>query len=131
MTAESVRQPRKSTKYGNRRCEHDGISFASEHERDYYLYLCKLRDEGEVRSFVLQPKFLIQPAFQKHGKKYRPIHYIADFGVVYADGTKKVIDVKGATTSVFELKAKMYAHLYDEPLVCVKWTRNGWREWTP
>jgi len=123
-----ITQPKQ--KYAARRCEVDGIAFASKMEAEYYRHLCVLRDLGEVRSFVLQPRFVLQAAFTKHGRAFRSVTYVADFGVVYKDGSKKVIDVKGMPTPVFKLKQKWYARLYDEPLVCVTKTRNGWREWT-
>ena len=117
------------SKFSNRRCEVDGIPFASKMEAEYYLYLKDLETTGAIKSIVLQPKFLLQPVYKKHGKTVRAIHYVADFGVVYADGRRVVIDVKGAPTAVFKLKQKLYGYLYDEPLVCVTKTRHGWREW--
>lgn len=127
----TINQPKSKSKFSNRKVEIDGIKFDSKMEADYYLLLCDMRDRGAVKTFVLQPAFELQPKFRKHGKTYRPITYVADFGVVYADGTKKVIDVKGMPTPTFKLKAKIYANLYSEPLVCVTKTRNGWREWLP
>lgn len=123
--------PHQKSKFRNRKVDVDGITFDSKMEADYYRHLCILRDLGEIKTFVRQPAFLLQPKFRKNGKTYRPITYVADFGVVYKDGSKKVIDVKGLPTPVFKLKAKIYACLYDEPLICVTKTRNGWREWLP
>ena len=122
-----IHQPKQ--KYCAKKVDIDGHTFDSKMEGEYYRHLCVLRDLGEVRSFVLQPSFTLQPAFKKHGKHFRAIEYRADFGVVYADGRRVVVDVKGMPTPVFLLKKKMYARLFDEPLLCVTKTRNGWREW--
>lgn len=124
-----IAQPKQ--KYAAKKTAVDGVTFDSRMEADYYVYLCGLRDMGAIRSFVLQPPFVLQPTFKKHGKTFRAITYKADFGVVWADGSKTVVDVKGMPTAVFKLKAKMYSRLYDEPLVCVTRTRGGWREWQP
>lgn len=134
-----IQQPRKkkkskgSGKYGARRVVIDDIPFASELEGRYYRHLCMLRDLGEVRCIVPHPTFEIHPGFTKNGKRYRPIHYEADFEVVYADGSTRVIDVKGDPTPIFKLKAKMYALRYDIPLICVSEIKGGkgWREWIP
>jgi len=123
-----IQQPAHS-KYRSRKVEVDGIVFASQMEADYYQHLLLLQRAGEVERFVLQPSFELQQGFKKHGKTYRAITYVADFGVVYADGRRVVVDVKGMPTPVFLLKKKMYARLFDEPLLCVTKTRNGWREW--
>lgn len=122
-----IHQPRQ--KYSARRTEVDGITFASKMEAAYYSELCRLRDAGDVRSFVLQPAFVLQPTFRKNGTLYRAITYVADFGVVWKDGRKTVVDVKGMKTPVFALKQKLYARLYDEPLVLVTKVKGGWKEW--
>jgi len=117
------------TRYGARKTTVDGHVFASKMESEFYDHLKRLQAAGEVDHFVLQPSFTLQTGFKKHGKTYRAITYVADFGVVYADGRRVVYDVKGMPTPVFKLKQKLYARLYSEPLVCVTKTRNGWREW--
>lgn len=51
-----------------------------------------------------QPRFTLIPAFQHRGwHKERPV-YTADFDVYYADGRRKVIEVKGCKrgTTSFE-----------------------------
>ena len=117
------------TRYGARKTTVDGHVFASKMESEFYDHLKRLQAAGEVDHFVLQPSFTLQTGFKKHGKAYRPITYVADFGVAFADGRRVVYDVKGMPTPVFKLKQKLYARLYSEPLVCVTKTRNGWREW--
>lgn len=125
----SIQQPKKQ-KYCARKVEIDGHTFASKMEGDFYLHLKARQAAGDVEHIVLQPSFTLQAGFKKHGKSFRPITYIADFGVVYADGRRIIYDVKGMPTSVFKLKQKLYSRLFDDPLVLVTKTRNGWREWS-
>jgi hypothetical protein len=122
-----IQQPKQ--KYSARKTTVDDITFASKMEAAFYEHLKRLQAAGEVDHFVLQPSFTLQCGFKKHGKTVRPITYVADFGVVFANGRRVVYDVKGMPTPVWKLKAKLYARLYDEPLIAVTKTRNGWREW--
>ena len=55
--------------------------------------------------------FELQPRFKKEGKTYRPITYIADFVVYYEDKTY-VIDTKGAETTEFKLKKKLFEYKF-------------------
>lgn len=113
-------------KYGNQKVEANGILFDSKAERDYYLLFILPRiQSGEITSVKIHPKYVLQPAFEKNGKKYRAITYSADFEVQYKDGRKEVIDVKGVETQVFKLKKKLFEFLYkDLHLVVVK--RGKW-----
>lgn len=90
-----------STKYGNKWCEIDGIKFQSQKEGGYYLYLKSEQKKGRVKSFKLQAPFRCEVNGRLVCK------YIADFVVTYADGSKKVIDVKGFRTSLYILKKKL------------------------
>lgn len=98
-------------KYRNRKVTLDGIKFSSQKEADKYW---QLKHDPRVEHFELQPKFLLQKAFVKDGHKYRAIYYIADFEVLYKDGTVEIIDVKGIQTDVFKLKAKLFDFIYPE-----------------
>lgn len=101
-------------KYFNVPTEIDGIKFDSIKESEYYLYLKSLKKEGEIKEFTLQPKFELQAGFEKDGCKYRPINYISDFDVTYADGRREIVDVKGVMTDVFKMKAKMFDFRYPD-----------------
>jgi hypothetical protein len=83
-------------KFNAKRCEEDGIKFASKAERAYYDKLLILQKCGEVLFFLMQVPFHLP------GK----IKYICDFEVFYSDGTVRFIDIKGFSTPVFELKKK-------------------------
>ena len=111
------------TKYHNKKTVIDNIEFASKAEANKYCELKLLKKAGEVKSFKLQPKFMVWPAFEKDGKKYRPIYYIADFDVVYADGTREIIDVKSPYTlnlATFRLKQKLFDSKYPKLTLVVE-----------
>lgn len=114
------------SKYGNRRCEYEGLKFASELERDRYIYLkaCQLR--GEIKNLRMQVRYDLFPdeyedvvihlkTKEKIVKKrtYTGVFYTADF--VYENGGKEVVeDTKGSMKAVsrdFELRMKMMHYL--------------------
>ena len=87
--------------------------FDSKAERDYYLLvLLPLLQNGEIATVKFQPRYELQPKFTKNGKHYRAITYVADFEVLYKDGSKEIIDVKGMETAVFKLKRKLFEFKY-------------------
>lgn len=94
--------------------EVDGIIFASTMEADYYEYLKAERDAGRVIKFDLQPVFPLLESFKKYGKTILGIKYISDFRVWYADGSMKIIDVKGRETDDFKLKRKLFDDKYPD-----------------
>lgn len=109
------------TKYNSSKTVLDGFKFHSKVEGEYYLLLKEKQRTGEILAFELQPKFLLQNGFRKEGKWIHPIHYIADFEVTYPDGRVEIVDIKGQTTQVFDLKKKLfYAKYPDINLVLLK-----------
>ena len=100
------------SKYNNKKTIVDGIKFDSEMESHYYIYLKKLKEEGIVLDFELQPKYILQEGFVKDGKKIQAITYKADFKVMYVNGLEEVIDVKGKLTESFRIKRKMLLYKY-------------------
>lgn len=101
------------TKYGNKRTEVDGIIFDSRKEADYYIHLKELEGAGIVANIVLQPRFVLIPAFTKNGVKFRKTEYVADFQYE-KDGEIIVVDVKGYKTDVYKLKHKLFEYLYPD-----------------
>lgn len=99
-------------KYYNHKTTLDGIVFDSGREANYYAELKLLQKAGEVVSIDLQPKFELQPGFERNGKKERPITYKADFKVSYSDGHIEIIDTKGFKTDVYGIKRKMLLYRY-------------------
>src|SRR5690625_4420542 len=93
-------------KYRNHRVEIDGHTFDSKAEARYYKQL-KLRKRAEdIKDFELQPRFRLQEGFNKDGKRYRPIDYVADFKIHHNDGSIEIVDVKGTQTQVFRLRSE-------------------------
>lgn len=92
----------KRNKYGNSRCEYQGIKFASVLELDRYIFLKDCESKGRVRDIKIQPRF---PLFVRNT---RVCEYIADYQ--YYVGSKMVIeDCKGyILTDIFRLKRKMF-----------------------
>jgi len=101
------------SKYGNRKTKVYGIVFDSAAEAQRYLVLRDMEDSGEISDLVLQPTFEILPQFSNRGQHFKAVKYIADFQYVKA-GVIVVEDVKGVSTAVFRLKAKMFRHRYPE-----------------
>lgn len=108
-----IKLPKKN-KYKNRKVIVDGIQFDSQKEAEYYCRLKLLKQAGEIKDFGLQPRYELLPAFEKNGKKYRAITYVADFVIVNNDGTTDVVDVKGVETQVFKIKRKLFEYKYPD-----------------
>lgn len=104
----------KRSKYGSRKIEIDGHVFDSKKEAEYYQQLKLRKMAGEIKDFELQPEFVLQEGFKKNGKTYREIKYLADFKVIYPDGSIEIIDIKGMETQVFRLKHKLFEYKYPE-----------------
>lgn len=123
MTMQQYRQAiakqRSKSKYGNKKVELDGHVFDSKAEAKYYQQLKWLQAHGDILFFRLQPRYILQEAFEKDGKKHRRIDYVADFEVHHKDGTIEVVDVKGFATDVFKIKEKLFHARYPHKLSVV------------
>lgn len=108
-----IKQPKKS-KYNNKKVIVDGIKFDSQKEAEYYCRLKLLKQAGEIKDFGLQPRYVLQPGFEKNGEKFKPITYIADFVIVNNDGTTDVVDIKGVETQIFKIKRKLFEYKYPD-----------------
>lgn len=104
--------PKSPSKYHNEKITYQGETFDSKKEFEYYLLLKDREKRGEIIDLQRQVPIEIQPGFiMPDGKKIRPITYLADF--VYTDAKtleRKVIDVKGFRTEVYNLKKKLLAY---------------------
>jgi Protein of unknown function (DUF1064) len=118
------------TKYNAKKVVIDGIKFDSKIESKYYEYLKDEKSKGNIIDFEIQPKFLLQEAFEKHGEKVRKIEYKADFKVFLPDGTYQIIDIKGMMTPVFKLKEKIFKKKFDHKLILLNYVakHGGWIE---
>lgn len=96
------------SKYGNRKVQADGYTFASQAEHRRYQQLMILERVGDIRAVRVHPRYLLQEAFVDNtGKRWSAIHYVADFEY-YEDGVIVVEEVKGAETAIWKMKKKMF-----------------------
>lgn len=101
------------SKYLNKKMTVDNIKFDSKKEAQYYIFLKSLYKAGKIKKLILQPEFELQPKYRKNGRTIRAIKYIADFHVVYEDGSEEIIDVKGGfMTKEYKIKKKMFEYKY-------------------
>lgn len=120
------------SKYGNKKVEIQGVKFDSEMEYKHYLYLQEQVKKGIVSEFHMQKRYVIFDGYTKidgkGGVKVKPIEYIADFEVHYADGRVEVVDVKGFETTDFKLKKKLFEYRYPFELKLVTYSKidGGW-----
>jgi hypothetical protein len=104
---------KKTHKYNAKKVKINGVSFDSKKEAKRYFELKILERAGVISNLILQPKFLLQDGFERDGKKYRAIFYIADFEYIQ-DGKRIVEDVKGVKTDIYKLKKKMFLKKYPQ-----------------
>ena len=105
-------------KYGAKKVMVDGIKFDSKAEAAYYQIHKTGVESGVIK---MQVPFILQEKFRLNGKAFREIKYIADFVFYDKEGNiLKVVDVKGETTPVFNLKAKMFAKMFGREIVLAK-----------
>ena len=108
------------SKYNSKKTIVDGITFDSKKEATRYSELKLLKMSGEIKSFTLQPTFLLLKGYRRSdGKKIRDITYRADFFVNYPDGHGEVEDVKslGTITEVFKIKRKLLEAKYPDIII--------------
>ncbi|KZN96474.1 hypothetical protein AZI98_08560 [Aeribacillus pallidus] len=119
-----------ASKYKSKKVEVDGHVFDSKIEAKYYDQLKWLQNNKQILFFRLQPRYLLQEAFEKDGKSYRKIEYIADFEVHHLDGTIEVVDVKGIETEAFKIKRKLFEKKYPHKLSLITYVKKygGWIE---
>ena len=115
------------SKYGNKKVEVDGIMFDSKAEAEYYD-LAVWQAQAEGWELKLQERFELMPKFELEGKKYRKIEYVPDFTFYKNGKLVKVVDVKGMQTKDFKIKAKLFCHKYQIPLILAKKYRNTFKE---
>lgn len=124
-------------KYNRKKITVDGYKFDSKAEADYYRFLKKEKEAGNILEIELQPKIVLQPGFRLKGKLIRQISYTPDFLVTWKLGGKVYIDVKGVSTQQGELRYKMYKYKHERkggiPLIWVspskKYSLSGWIEY--
>lgn len=88
----------------------NGIRFASKAEAARYQELLDEQAAGQIRWFIRQPSFDLPAG----------LRYVADFLVVWTDGTVSVEDVKGMETDVFKMKRKLFEAQYQNLTIVKK-----------
>jgi hypothetical protein len=91
----------KTSKYGNKKIELDGVKFDSKLE-----LFCHQQFKSLGLEFDFQRTILLQEGFRFKGKWIRPITMIVDF-VLHHNGQNIYIDTKGFATETSKLKYKM------------------------
>lgn len=112
----------KGSKYGAKRVEVDGITFASKAESERYKTLKEAERQGIIRNLQLQPRFTLQEKFECRGEKIRAIEYVADFkyemvmnGTTLHHGPDEIVeDVKGMILPEFKMKLKLWKKRYGD-----------------
>ena len=99
---------------------YDNVVYASTAEMEFYRdWILPRIKSGEIIKCDRQVKYVLQPAFERQGKKYREISFVSDFDITYADGRFEVIDVKGMVKPMDNLHKKMF--LYHYPTLNLIW----------
>lgn len=118
------------SKYNSKLVEIDGVVFHSGLEARYYQQLKWLEANKQILFFRLQPRYLLQEAFEKDGKKFRKLEYVADFEIHHLDGNIEVVDCKGFETEAFKVKRKLFEYKYPHKLSLITYSKKwgGWVE---
>jgi hypothetical protein len=117
-----------ASKYGSQKVTIGDITFDSKIEARYYEQLKWLEANKQILFFRLQPRYLLLEAFEKNGRKFRKMDYIADFEIHHLDGSIETIDVKGMETEAFKIKRKLFEHKYPHKLSLITYSQidGGW-----
>lgn len=100
-------EPRKS-KYSNVKAEFGNLKFDSKKERERFIELMALQEQGLISNLHLQQNFTLREAYTlPSGERVRGTVYKADFTYYDEHGDFKIEDVKGMKTDVYKLKYKM------------------------
>ena len=97
------------SKYHNRKVTEDGYTFDSIAEHNRYRELKIMQNNGDIKSLVVHPSYILQYPLFFRGKKINGIKYIADF--CYYDMKDQLLvieDVKGVQTEAFKIKQKLF-----------------------
>lgn len=95
----------------------DGILFASKMEATRYTQLKLLEKAGEIKELILQPKYLLLPAFERNGEHFLAINYVADFSYYDCKTKKRVAEeIKGYETDSWKIKKKLFHYRHNMEL---------------
>lgn len=116
-------------KYGNRKCQWNGLTFDSKHEMERYKDLYFLQKAGDIKNLRTQVAFMLIPeqretshelykagphkGEKKPGKLLeRKCEYIADFVYLDKSGELVVEDAKGMHTKEYLIKRKLMLYMH-------------------
>lgn len=85
----------------------------------YRDFLLPMVASGEIVKLERQKPYTLIEGYEYEGKKIRPVMYIADFVVTYADGRFVVYDFKGMPDDVAKIKRKLFCWKY--PNIHFEW----------
>jgi hypothetical protein len=121
-----------NTEKGKEKRTVNGIVFASEIEARYYKeIILSGMESGAITAVALHPKYILQEAFEKYGRKFQAVYYEADFQILYQSNDIEIIDVKGMPTEAALLKRKWFdKRHHDKILRWVAYSKQdgGWIE---
>lgn len=101
------------SKYRNKKVAADGFQFDSQMEYRRYCELKLLQRAGEIKDLHVHPKYKLLPKYYSNSqhRNIPAIIYTADFTYL-EDGKVIVEDVKGVSTTAFNLKRRLFEYHY-------------------
>jgi hypothetical protein len=93
---------RRRNKYNAVQVKDGDRTFPSKKHAAYHFSLERAKKEGRLLGFCSEVPFLLACGTV----------WIADYVESWADGTERVVDVKGVRTGVYKIKKRMIEHEY-------------------
>lgn len=94
----------------------------------YQKQLEWLKKNKQIKSFKIQPRYILQEEFPKNGKLFEKIEYIADFEITKLDGSIEIIDIRNKFTKEFDLKRKLFEFKYLGSIKVLKFENGQFME---
>ena len=116
------------SKYNAKKIKIGPYDFDSVTEGRYYSEVI-LTNLNLIKSFRVHPTYQLQEPFRKYDKSFKAITLEADFEVIYNDGRKIVIDIKGQALPLALVKKKLFDYKYPETKLqwlCMSKMDGGW-----
>jgi len=84
----------------------DGISFDSKSEAQFYILLKKAKKDGRIIDFEIEKEYvLLEEYMDLRGKVIPSMKHYPDYLLILNDGSKIVVDTKGASNITHETDA--------------------------
>ncbi len=99
---------RYGSKYGNKSCTYNGISYHSKKEAGQAQELDFRLKAGDIKSWERQKKISLDV------NGHHITNYYIDFVLTHNDGTLEFLEVKGFETDVWRMKWKLFESLHEE-----------------